>query len=99
MHLEYVSLLPIQRQLQSIPRGQPPDFNGLRRFKQYLRTIATPDGKIALPPLAAANPMAKDHVTAQLDALLALDADGIASRAANAAATDLANVPGDYKAT
>jgi hypothetical protein len=99
MHLDYVPLLPIQRELQSIPRGQPPHFNGLRRFKQYLRTIATADGKIALPPLVAANPMAKDHVTALLDALLALDADGVASRAAAAAAAELADVPGEYKAT
>src|SRR6266550_7875069 len=99
MDLDYVPLLQVQRDLQAIPRGQPPDFNGLRRFKQYLRTISTADGKgISLPPLVAANPMAKDHVTALLDALLALDADGVAARAAAEASAQLTDVPGEFKA-
>jgi hypothetical protein len=25
--------------LHGIPRGQPPDFNGMKRFRQYVRTI------------------------------------------------------------
>ena len=44
------------------------------------------------------NPMGKDHVTALLDALLALDADGVAARAAAEASARLADVPGDFKA-
>jgi hypothetical protein len=44
MNLDYVPLLPIQRELQSIPRGQPPSFNGLKRFRHYLRTIS--DGQV-----------------------------------------------------
>ena len=39
MNLDYVPLLRVMRELQSIPRGQPPDFNGKTRFRQYLRTI------------------------------------------------------------
>jgi hypothetical protein len=38
MNLDYVPLLRVMRDLHSIPRGQPPDFNGKRRFRQYLRT-------------------------------------------------------------
>lgn len=100
MNLDYVPLLPIQRRLQAIPRGQAPDFNGLKRFKQYLRTIRTPDGRgLALPPLVGANPMAKDHVTVLLDDLLALDADGIAARVIADTAAEHADIPGGLKAT
>ena len=45
MNLDYVPLLRVMRDLHSIPRGQPPDFNGKKRFKQYLRTIFDYDRK------------------------------------------------------
>jgi hypothetical protein len=41
--------------------------------------------------------MAKDHVTALLDAYLALDADGIGVRVAAEAAARHGDVPGDFK--
>jgi hypothetical protein len=44
------------------------------------------------------NPMGKEHVTGLLDALLALDADGVAARAAAKASVQLADEPGDFKA-
>ena len=67
MNLKYVPLLRVMREIQSIPRGQPPDFNGKKRFRHYLRTIFDYDRKICkLPPLLAMNPMGKDHVTALL---------------------------------
>ncbi len=98
MNLDYVPLLPVMRKLQGIPRGQPPDFNGKRRFKQYLREIFDYDKKvIKLLPLLAMNPMGKDHVTALLDAYLAMDADGIGARVAAEVAARLADVPGDFK--
>jgi hypothetical protein len=92
MKLEYIPLLRVQRELHDIPRG-------LRRFRQYLRTISNRDGTdIELVPLLIMNPMAKDHVTVLLDALLALDADGVGARAASDASAGLADVPGDFKA-
>jgi hypothetical protein len=98
MNLDYVPLLPIQRELQSIPRGQPPSFNGLKRFRHYLRTISDGNtGGLAFPPLVMANPMAKEHVTARLDQLLALDADRIAAQTAAHLSAKLSNVPGDAK--
>jgi hypothetical protein len=98
MNLDYVPLLRVMRELHSIPRGQPPDFNGKRRFKQYLRTIFDYDRKVVkLPLLIAMNPMGKDHVTALLDAYLAMDGDGIGARAAADASARLADVPGDFK--
>lgn len=91
MKLEYVPLLRVQRELQGIPRG-------MRRFRQYLRTILNPDGPtVELPPLGIMNPMGKEHVTALLDALLALDADRIAARAVAEASVALANEPGDFQ--
>jgi hypothetical protein len=92
MKLDYVPLLQVQRDLHGIPRGR-------ERFRQYLRTIANEDGTdIELIPLLIMNPMGKDHVTALLDGLLALDADGVGARAAADAATRLADAPGEFKA-
>jgi hypothetical protein len=98
MNLDYVPLLPVIRQIQSIPRGQPPDFNGMRRFRQYLRTIFDYDRKVVkLLPLLMVNPMGKDHVTALVDDYLAMDADATGARVAAEAAARLADVPGDFK--
>ena len=92
MKLNYVPLLQIQRDLQGIPPG-------MGRFRQYLHTMSNEEGTdIELVPLIAMNPMAKDHVTALLDELLMLDADGIAARAAAEASAALADVPGEFKA-
>lgn len=100
MKLDYVPLLQVQRKLHDIPRGQAPSFNGLKRFRHYLRTILNEDGAgLELPPLVIINPMAKDNVTALLDALLALDADGIAARAVAELSTQRANEPGDSRVT
>jgi len=98
MNLDYVPLVRVMRELHSIPRGQPPDFNGKRRFRQYLRTIFDYDKKVVkLLPLLFMNPMGKDHVTALLDAYLAMDADGIGARVTAEVAARLADVPGDFK--
>jgi hypothetical protein len=98
MNLDYVPLLRVMRELHSIPRGQPPDFNGMKRFRHYVRTIFPHDeNAVYLLPLLAMNPMGKDHVTALLDAYLAMDADGIGARVAAEAAARLADVPGDFK--
>ena len=90
MNLQYVPLLQIQRDLQGMPRNY-------ERFRRYLRTIFPDGATVELPPLLAMNPMGKDHVTALLDALLALDADGIAARAVAEASARVANDPGDFK--
>jgi hypothetical protein len=93
MKLDYTPLLPIQRELQALPRDYA-------RFRQYLRTVMNKEGTApVLLPLLHANPMAKDHVTVLLDALLALDADGLAARVASEASAELAEVPGDFNAT
>ena len=104
MKLDYVPLLRVMRKIQSIPRGQPPDFNGMKRFRHFVRTIfprnksgKIDDNAVLLLPLLAMNPMGKDHVTALLDAYLAMDADGIGARVAAEVAVRWADVPGDFK--
>jgi hypothetical protein len=93
MNLDYVPLLQIQRDLHSLPRNY-------ERFQKYLRTIGPNNGdQLELPSLIIMNPMGKEHVTALLDAILAMDADRIAAKALAEAATEWANESGDFKAT
>jgi hypothetical protein len=89
MKLEYIPLLKIQRELQGLPRNYA-------RFQQYLRTITNKEG-LELPPLGIMNPMGKDHVTAVLDTLLAMNADDIAAKAAADAMAAHPKVPGEFK--
>jgi hypothetical protein len=94
MNLDYVPLLRVMWDIQSVPRGQPPDFNDKKRFKKYLGMIFDYDKKVCkLPTLLAMNPMGKDHVTALLDAYLAMYADGTGAQVATEVAAWLADVP------
>jgi hypothetical protein len=62
MNVDYVPLVRVMREIHGIPRGQPPDFNGKKRFRHYLRTIFDYDRKVCkLPPLLAMNPMQALH--------------------------------------
>jgi hypothetical protein len=91
MNLEYVPLLRIQREIQGMPRN-------MERFEHYLRTIGAKDSAtLELPTLLVMNPMGKEHVTRQLDELLAMDADAIAAEAVRAAAAEVVKEPGEFK--
>jgi hypothetical protein len=93
VNVTYTPLLQIQCQLQSLPRDYA-------RFQTYLRTVLNHDrSDVELLPLLAANPMAKDHVTALLDEYLRMDADAIAQAAITEAGIQVADEPGDYKAS
>jgi hypothetical protein len=92
MKLRYVPLLSVQQEIQGLPKNRA-------RFMQYLRTIMNADGTgPELTPLLLANPMAKDHVTALLNALIAFDADGVAARTVVEASAQLADEPGEFDA-
>ena len=74
MHLTFVPLLQVQRDLYALPRG-------MERFREYIKTMTDADtGDLALP-LVAMNPMGKDHVPALIDDYLALGAEEIAEHA------------------
>ena len=90
MKLEFVPLLQVQRDLHRMPRGW-------ERFRAYLQTLMDPETKDLKLPLAAMNPMGKDHVPALLDQYLAFDADGLAARAVAEAESRLSNVEGEFK--
>jgi len=91
MNLEYVPLLQIQRDIQEMPRG-------MDRFRHYLRTVgATDSPTLELPTLLIMNPMGKDHVTRQLDGLLAMNADRVAADAVREAVSQIKTTSGDFK--
>src|SRR6478752_7291072 len=74
MRVELVPMLAAQRDLLETPRGWA-------RFSRYLAAMTGGTGEIVLP-LPLFNPMAKGHVAAFLDRLIALKAEVIAERAA-----------------
>jgi len=87
--LMHVPLLRVARDLYNVPRGG-------ERFQEYLRLMTGgPDD--AIVPLVALNPMGREHVAAALDALLALDADGIAAQAVEEAGRRLAPLSVDLR--
>ena len=92
MKLEFEPLLRVQRDIQGMPMGR-------ERFWEYLRKIFNCyETEFELIPLLIANPAGKAHVTALLDQLLELDAEGIAAAAAEEAAAHLTDLPGEFKA-
>jgi hypothetical protein len=90
MKLDFVSLLQLQRDIYRIPRG-------MQRFHAYLRAMIDWQVEEMRLPLGVINPMAKDHVPAYLDQLLALDADAAVARAVAGIESSLADVPGEYR--
>jgi hypothetical protein len=78
MRLEYTPLLSVQRGIYETPLGA-------ERFRAYINTILhSSEDEIELAPLAAMNPMAKDHAKVCLDKLLESDAEAIAADAVRA---------------
>lgn len=92
MKLGYEPTLTLQRDLYRLPRGS-------ERFREYLRLLTGADGDDLCLPQVGLNPMghAERHWPARLEALLALDADGVAARATAEAQAALADEPGAYQ--
>lgn len=87
MNLSFLPLLHVQRDLYAMPRG-------MKRFREYIRTMTDPEtGDLALP-LVAMNPMGKEHVAALIDQYIALDAEAVAQQAIRDVTADLAR---EYK--
>ena len=81
MSFSHIPLLQIQRDLYDLPRTQV-------RFERYLELMTQGTDEMVLP-LSVTNPMGKAHVAQTLDALLELDAEGIAAQAVEDAARRL----------
>ena len=91
MQIQYVPLLELQRDLYRLPRG-------MERFREYLRTMVNDEGDdVALPPLVAMNPMAREHVPALIDEYLEQSADQVAAIAVAEAEKATGDVPGEFK--
>jgi hypothetical protein len=90
MKLEYVPLLKLQRKLYDIPRG-------MDRFREYLATMIDPETRDMKLPLAAMNPMGREHLPALLDQYLSFDADGLAAQAVQEAEAQLNDISGGFK--
>lgn len=74
VRLEPVPVLRRLRDLWSMPRD-------MARFHAYVEQVKSgADGEL-LAPLVAANPMAREHMLVYVDALLALDAEGLVAAA------------------
>lgn len=74
MPFELVPTLERLRAVYVQPRGP-------ERFQAYIEAVvggAVTTADVAVPPLVAANPMARGHAAAALDAWLALDAEHVA---------------------
>lgn len=73
---EFIPTLTVLRELYAMPRD-------MARFRQYLARMIgeNAEGKDdVVLPITAANPMGKEHCLAAVDALLAIDAEGVARR-------------------
>jgi hypothetical protein len=83
MALEYVPLLHHLEALYQLPRD-------MERFKTYIASILNEQGDdVEIPPLVAANPMAKEHGLEYVRELLEMEAEGIAAEATQEAAKKL----------
>ncbi|MFC3834686.1 MULTISPECIES: hypothetical protein [Deinococcus] len=85
MPFTLVSTLPRLRAVYAVPRGPA-------RFQAYIDAVvggAQATADVAVPPLVAANPMARGDAAAVLDAWLALDAEGVAADVLREAAAEL----------
>ena len=90
MNLNYVPLLRVQRDLYRLPRGPA-------RFQAYLRTIVdSATGDLRLP-LTEMNPMGKEHVPHLIDELLRQDAEEVARRATERAASLQQDAEGSFR--
>ncbi|MHB8605723.1 MAG: hypothetical protein ACYDCK_10760 [Thermoplasmatota archaeon] len=74
MHVEHVPLLHRLAALYAQPRG-------MDRFRAYVAAMTGGTGDAELAPLVLANPMAREHVAARVDELIALGAERVAADA------------------
>ncbi len=88
MNIEYISTLPVLRELYEKPR----DINRFNWYVEQMTGVNEAGKRDIVMPIAAANPMGREHCLAAVNALLAFDADGVATAAAQEAERRLAQV-------
>jgi len=70
MKFELLPILHLIKELYELPRDR-------RRFDEYLQKLQTETGSDMALPIGGYNPMAKESVLAQVERLMALDAEAI----------------------
>jgi hypothetical protein len=90
MNLTYIPMLAEQRELYRRPRDR-------KRFRAYLHLTLDFEKVQVKRPTLVMNPMAKEHVSVFLDALLAFDADTVGAATVQEALPALKDVPGSYR--
>ncbi|MCX6018262.1 MAG: hypothetical protein NTZ50_07120 [Chloroflexi bacterium] len=89
MHITYISTLSEQRALYEKPRD-------MESFCWYLEQMLAGTDDVHLP-ITSVNPMGHAHFLHAVQALLAIDAEDVAERAAHAAAEELPDIGGPVK--
>jgi hypothetical protein len=89
MNIDFIPTLQVQRELYEKPRD-------MARFRWYIEQMlgdsADGDERDVQLPIGAVNPMGKAHCLDAVNALIAIDADGVAAAAALEAAVRLPDV-------
>lgn len=94
MNVTFIPTLAVLRELYEQPRS-------IDRFWNYIDTMIGTNAagkQDVILPITAANPMGKDNCLAAVNALIAIDAEGVAARAAEAAAARLTECDQQVKA-
>ncbi len=83
MEVEFIPTLQVQRELYEKPRD-------MARFRWYIEQMLGDSGddgeRDVRLPIGAVNPMGQEHCLAAVNALITIDADGVAAAAAREAA-------------
>jgi len=85
MLLEFLPTLEVHRELYSMPRG-------MERFRAYIARMTGGSGDLALP-IAAMNPMGKEHMISAVEAWIACGAEEAAVEAVREAAQRFSHRP------
>ena len=85
MLLEFLPTLEVHRELYSMPRG-------MERFRAYLARMTSGSSDLALP-IAAMNPMGKEHMISAVEAWIACGAEEAAVEAVREAAQRFSHRP------
>ena len=85
MLLEFLPTLEVHRELYSMPRG-------MERFRAYIARMTGGSGDLALP-IAAMNPMGKEHMISAVEAWIACGAEEAAVEAVRETAQRFSHRP------
>ena len=90
MKLEFVPILEVAKKFYQVPLG-------IERFDAYIKAMGAYNDDVALVPMVGMNPMAKPHVAAKIDELIALEVEAAIQSELPNLEQDFMDVPGFFK--